>query len=67
MTRQGLPGREVGNQLLLDIERYRVHPDCGTLICFVYDPAALISNPRGLERDLTKTRDGLSVLTIVAP
>ena len=66
-TRPGLGAKEVGDQLLIDIARYRVHPDCKTLVCFVYDPDGLISNPDGLERDLTKVRDGTNLILVVAP
>ena len=53
MTRPGLDARKVGEQLIIDIARYRVHPDCGVLVCFVYDPENRIRNQRGLESDLS--------------
>lgn len=67
MTREGLSGREIGEQLIIDIARYKVHPDCKNLICLVYDPDHRINNPRGLERDLSRTSDGLHVLVLVVP
>jgi hypothetical protein len=54
MTRAGLRTREIGDELTIDIARYRSHPDCKRLICFVYDPDRLISNPRGVEDDLQR-------------
>ena len=51
-TRDTLKDKDVGNQLMLDIGRYKSHADCKHLICFVYDPDNLIVNPRGLEDDL---------------
>lgn len=51
-TRERLGAREVGAQLIEDIARYQSHPDCRALVCFVYDPEGIVSNPRGLERDL---------------
>lgn len=66
-TRPGLKVRGVGDQLLIDIGRYRSHPDCRMLVCFVYDPEGLIENPVGLENDLSGQRDGLEVRVIVAP
>lgn len=66
-TRKGLGAREVGEQLIIDIERYSAHPECKTLVCFVYDPDMLIANPRGLERDLTRVREGLDVRILVIP
>ena len=53
-TRKGLTGKEVGAQLIEDIARYSEHPDCKTLLCFVYDPEGLVGNPRGLENDLNR-------------
>lgn len=66
-TRKGLGGAEVGSQLIDDIGRYKSHPDCGTLVCFVYDPEMKIGNPRGLEGDLSRSTDGLAVVVIVSP
>lgn len=34
-TRQGLADKELGDQLIIDVDRYKVHPDCKRLICFV--------------------------------
>jgi len=68
MTRQGLGSRQVGDQLIADIERYQSHPSCRTLICLVYDPNALLTNPRGLERDLMgKSSHNLRVIVAVRP
>jgi hypothetical protein len=67
MTRSGLSGKEIGTQLIEDIARYRKHPDCKTLVCFVYDPEELISNPKGLEDDLSREDNGMLVKVIVAP
>lgn len=65
MTRPGLRDREVANQLIEDIERYRSHPDWSAFVGFVYDPGRNIRNPRGLEEDLSGERDGLRVRVIV--
>jgi hypothetical protein len=56
MTRDGLGERQIADQLIDDIERYRSHPDCRTLVAIVFDPNRRIPNPRGLESDLR--RDG---------
>jgi uncharacterized protein YodC (DUF2158 family) len=55
-TRNGLGDKEVGEELIIDIARYKNHPDCRTLVCFVYDPDQRITNPAGLKHDL----EGLS-------
>lgn len=67
MTRSGLGAKEAGEQLIIDIAHYKAHPDCQTLICFVYDPDHLIVNPDGLEKDLTKTHDGMAVIVRILP
>jgi hypothetical protein len=41
--------KKIGNELIVDIEHYRKHPDCGILWCVVYDPDHLIRNPEGLK------------------
>jgi hypothetical protein len=66
-TRKNLGAREVGEQLIIDIQRYKVHPDCKSLICFVYDPEGWIPNPRGIENDLNNSGDGFDVKVIIAP
>jgi hypothetical protein len=66
-TRKGLTGKEVGDQLLIDIQRYRMHPNCKYLICFVYDPEGRIPNPKGIENDLTKSDNGVEIITIITP
>jgi hypothetical protein len=48
-TRDRLSDKEIGDQLILDIARYKNHPHCNYLKCFVYDPENRIKNPRGLE------------------
>ena len=64
-TRKGLQDKQLGEQLIVDIARYKSHPDCKTLLCFIYDPDERVANPRGLESDLTKNTDGLNVITVV--
>lgn len=65
-TRSTLSARDVRDQLAIDILRYRSHPDCRTLICFVYDPEERIANPRGLEQDLNQLIGELQVRVFVA-
>lgn len=67
MTRQGLRAKDVGEQLIVDIARYKAHPKCRVLVCFVYDPEGFVANPKGLMADLTKEHDGLQVHVIIAP
>ncbi|UDN27663.1 hypothetical protein LEO80_03510 [Aeromonas caviae] len=32
-TRHGLSAKEIGEQLIVDSQRYQAHPDCNTLGC----------------------------------
>lgn len=65
-TRPKLGDKEVGEQLSIDILRYRAHPDCQTLICFVYDPEERILNPRGLEQDLSQRVGAIDVKVYIS-
>jgi hypothetical protein len=65
---KGTEDKRVGNELLQDIDRYKAHPDCSTLICFVYDPDGRISNPVGLISDLEKKNaSDLRVIVYIKP
>lgn len=66
-TRQGLGSKEVGDQLIIDARRYRAHSDCKTLVCFIYDPDGRISNPDGLQADLTEDGQEFRVRVIICP
>jgi len=66
-TRKTLKAKEVGEQLILDIEKYKKHPDCKILVCFVYDPEGWIANPRGLEADLSSDSDEFTARVLVVP
>lgn len=65
MASPKLRAKELGVQLVTDIERYRAHPKCKTLVCLVYDPDHQIENARGIESDLSGTRDGLEVHVLI--
>lgn len=66
-TRKGLSAKELGEQLMIDIEKYTSHPNCDTLICFVYDPERKISNPFGIENDLNRNSGKIKVIVIITP
>ena len=65
-TRQGLTDKELGDQLIIDVDRYKAHPDCKKLICFVYDPEGRVTNPAGLINDLNTQHQGF-VDVIIEP
>lgn len=67
MTRSGLGPKELGSQLIEDIARYQAHPGCQALLCFVYDPAGMIPNPRGIEADLKRDDSPFPIRVLIRP
>lgn len=64
-TRRFLRANKIGEELLIDMARYRAHPDCETLVCFVYDPEGWVTNPKGVIDDLEgKDADGKTRVVI---
>ena len=66
-AKSDLGARELGEQLTVDIQKYKHQPDCRTLVCFVYDPKGRIANPLAAENDLSGDKGGLAVRVIIAP
>jgi hypothetical protein len=66
-TRGGLGAKAVGEQLIIDIAKYKKHPQCRRLICFVYDPDGRVSNPTGIETDLNTSNHGIDVNVYILP
>jgi hypothetical protein len=60
-TRSGLRNKELKEQLSIDIPHYSRHQNCKTLVGILYDPDRLISNPRGVEMDLSIPYNGMPV------
>lgn len=61
-TRSSLTLKALGEELIVDIEKYQTHPDCKFLYCFVYDPEGLLGNPVGIKSDLESShKDFLKV------
>jgi hypothetical protein len=67
MTRRGLRAKDIGEQLIIDSLRYQLHPNCESLICFVYDPDGFVQNPRGLENDLSQTLNDIPISVFIRP
>lgn len=63
-TRRGLNDKELGDQLIIDVDRYKVYPHCERLVCFVYDPEGRIGNPNGIMSDLNKQHEGFATVYI---
>jgi REase_DpnII-MboI len=67
MTRDGLNDAKLGDELIVDIERYKHFPGCKALFCFVYDPQHRLKRPAAIESDLSRKSDGLLLRTQVRP
>lgn len=62
--------KSIGNELIIDIEHYRRHPDCNALWCVIYDPQTLLTNAEGLRKDLEGKRtmgDGIVDVRLLTP
>jgi hypothetical protein len=49
-------GKAISKELHDDIEVYRHHPYCDTILFFVYDPDSLIPDQRELRRTIEQSR-----------
>jgi len=67
MTRKSLTQKELVRQLIQDKEQYRDHPDCGTLIFFVYDPTHRLTNPTAIEHDLSDAQGRPPAIVVISP
>ena len=67
MTRKSLSQRELVHQLIQDKALYQGHPGYTTLICFVYDPGHLLTNPTAIEHDLSGQDGGLTTIVVISP
>lgn len=56
IVRDRAHARRVGDELIIDVDHYRRHPDCSALWCVIYDPDQLITNAEGLGSDLEGPR-----------
>jgi REase_DpnII-MboI len=53
--------KKIGDELIVDINHYQLHPDCDHLWCVVFDQDHLLPNSEGLKTDLEgqrSTKDG---------
>lgn len=66
-TRPSLKDKDIGEQLIIDIAKYKEHPFCEKLICFVYDPDGYIRNPRAIENDLSNIGGEMTVQVFIRP
>jgi len=68
MTNENLRSNKLGEELLIDIGRYKGYPDCTDLFIFIYDKGDHINNKRGFINDLERqSTDQFKVTVIIAP
>ena len=68
ITRAKHADKEIGEELIIDIAKYRAHPDAKDSVCLIYDPNGYIANPAGLVKDLERLRtDELDVIVVISP
>lgn len=68
MTNNNLKDKELGEQLLVDIGRYRGNSDIAKVIFFIYDKKELISNLHGLINDIEKmSTSELEIKVYISP
>jgi hypothetical protein len=65
--RRGQSEKDIGDELIIDIERYQRRPDCTRLICFIYDPDLFIGNPVGFVGEISRRTDSFSVEVVISP
>lgn len=51
-TRNSMTDKKLSEELIIDIEKYKAHPDCKKIYCFVYDPDRFIKNPVAIKCDI---------------
>lgn len=56
IVRDRAHAKRVGDELIVDIEHYKRHPQCLSLWCVVYDPDHYITNAEGFMKDLQGNR-----------
>jgi hypothetical protein len=55
--------KDFGDQIIIDIEKYKGYKDLKHLICIIFDFSGFLPNPRGIESDLVGVRDGVFYTT----
>ncbi|WP_294472006.1 hypothetical protein [uncultured Ruminococcus sp.] len=65
-TRPSMTDKSLSEELIIDIEKYQVHPTCKKIYCFVYDPDMILRNPAAIKNDVEKMHEGLVIAFIKA-
>ena len=66
-TRGGMDAKRLGEELIVDVERYGNKADIRHLVCVVFDYDGLLANPRGLEADFSRElkQEGIGVTVVI--
>ena len=64
MATASLQDKGIGEQLIVDFNRYKELNNSNHLICFVYDKDSNINNPQGIIKDLEKLSDDTMSMTV---
>lgn len=68
MTKESIKVSKLGEELLVDIGRYKEYPDCNDLVIFIYDKGDFIRNKIGFINDLQKhSTSKLKITVIIIP
>ncbi|NIS09693.1 MAG: hypothetical protein GWO07_13245 [Candidatus Dadabacteria bacterium] len=60
--------KQIGNELIEDIAKYKKHQDCNMLVCFIYDRDYIITNRNGLIDDIESQSDNkLKIEVVIKP
>lgn len=64
-ARGSLDAKALGEELIVDSQKYAKHPDVQHLVCVVFDHEGSFDNPRGIEKDLGRQyNDGGLAVTV---
>lgn len=61
-VRSAAHAKKEGDELIIDVEHYRVHPGCKKLMCVVYDPDSFLPNSESLmDIEGSRSKEGKTV------
>lgn len=67
-TRDSMSDKSLGEELIVDVARYKAHPNCSQLVFFIYDPDEILTNVPMLIGDIQSLSSAeFRVLVLVSP
>jgi hypothetical protein len=68
ITSERYSTKKLGEDLLIDIGRYKAYPNCSDLVIFIYDKGDHITNKYGFAADLEgQSTTGFKITVIINP